>query len=101
MRRLVATLLLLAAAGLQPAAAIEVCRQNALGQVACQGTPTHGLDSLDPFPPRTPTPRAPQPVIPSARTNGFGDTFPAPGETTLGRPRPRICAPDSFGNLRC
>lgn len=100
MRRLVATFLLLAA-GLHPAAAIEVCRENALGQIACQGTPTHGLDPLDPFPRRVPAPPLTQPAIPSARTNAFGDTLPTPGQTTTGRPRPRICATDSFGNLRC
>ena len=100
MRRLAALVLLLAA-GLHPAAAIEVCRENALGQIACQGRPTHGLDPLDPFPRRIPAPPTPRATIPSARTNAFGDTLPTPGQTTTGRPRPRVCATDSFGDLRC
>jgi hypothetical protein len=100
-RRGALAVLILAATPLAPAAAIEVCRENALGQIACQGQPTHGLDPIDPFPRRTPRPPTPQAVIPQARTNSFGDTFPTPGETTTGRPRPRICQPDSFGNLRC
>ena len=95
--------LLLAALALPapPAGAIEVCRENHLGQVVCRGTPTHGLDPLDPFPRRTPRPPAPQVVIPEARTNAFGDTLPGPAETTVGRPRPRICQKNSFGDLRC
>lgn len=95
---LLATLILAAPA---PSAAIEVCRENHLGQVVCRGTPTHGLDPLDPFPPRMPRAAAPRARIPAARTNSFGDTLPAPPETTAGRPRPRVCQKTSFGDLRC
>ena len=101
MRPLVLLAALILGAVAPPAAAIEVCRENNLGQVVCRGTPTHGLDPLDPFPRRSARPRAPGVVIPQARTNAFGDTLPGPAETTAGRPRPRICQKTSFGDLRC
>ncbi|PZQ48987.1 MAG: hypothetical protein DI556_12630 [Rhodovulum sulfidophilum] len=100
MRAPLAALLMLTALPVGPGGAIEVCRENNLGQIACQGTPTHGLDPIDPFP-RAGRRTAPPATVPEARTNAFGDTLPAPAETTAGRPRPRICQPDSFGNLRC
>lgn len=87
-----------------PAQAIEVCKKNHLGQVVCRGQPTHGLDPLTPFPPRSkiiPPAPTPQARIPGARTNTFGDTYPKADETTTGRPRPRICRSDGLGNLRC
>ncbi|TPE48803.1 hypothetical protein [Amaricoccus solimangrovi] len=98
---LAALALLIALAPALPAGAIEICSENALGQVVCRGQPTHGLDPIDPFPPRTRTAPPPQARIPEARTNSFGDTYPTAKETTTGRPRPRVCEPDSFGNLRC
>lgn len=105
MRGLVAVVVLLAALSpALPANAIEVCGENHLGQVVCRGTPTHGLDPITPFPPRSkiiPPAPTPQARIPGRRTNTFGDTYPKADETTTGRPRPRVCRSDSFGNLRC
>ncbi len=99
MRALLLLAALLPTAG--PAAAIEVCRENNLGQVVCRGTPTHGLDPLDPYPPRSARSKAPTTAIPEARTNAFGDTLPTPAEGTADRPRPRVCQKNSFGDLRC
>lgn len=88
-----------------PGAAIEICRPNALGQVACQGKPTHGLDPLVVFPPRRPDLSRVEPgvatpsFVSGVRTNGFGDTILHTGETPP--PRPRICRTDTLGNLHC
>lgn len=101
---LAAALGLLTAAA-DPGAAIEVCRPNALGQVACQGQPTHGLDPLVVFPPRQPDLSPVQPgiatpdIVSGVRTNTFGDTILRSGETPP--PRPRICRTDTLGNLHC
>ncbi|WP_299131820.1 hypothetical protein [uncultured Amaricoccus sp.] len=102
-------LILLAVAAPRTTHAIEVCRTNALGQVACSGRSTHGFDPIEPFRPRksgvarVQTPagaeNADKGFVPAQRTNAFGDTPPRPGEVPP--PRPRICRADAFGNLRC
>lgn len=107
---LLALILVLAAGSGAPAQALEVCRENALGQVACTGTPTHGLDPITPFATpeksglsrvqRQPRDLDPAPkFLPSTRTNSFGDTVIGPADSRP--PRPRTCVPDAFGNLRC
>ena len=92
-----------------PAAAIEVCRPNALGQIVCFGKPTRGLPVPDPFTPSASglsrVQEAPgagdagPSFIPSIRTNEFGDTLLNEGESRP--PKPRICQTDTFGDLRC
>ncbi|MFO1105410.1 MAG: hypothetical protein U1E34_04880 [Amaricoccus sp.] len=89
--------------GGSPGAAIEVCRPNALGMIACSGQPTHGLDPLVVFPPRRQNLSRVAPANPSfvsgTRTNQFGDTFLREGE--IPPPRPRLCRTDTLGNIHC
>lgn len=102
--------MLIALVAAAPAAAIEVCRPNALGAIACSGKPTHGMDPLTPFPGQratglsrvqpAPGPGGVAPVIvPNSRTNALGDTLLREGDRHP--PLPRPCATDGLGNLRC
>jgi hypothetical protein len=104
--RLVPFLVLAFVAGLGPAAAQPICREDDLGRTSC---------TVAPPPPRPPgsaqAPRLPGPVegtggatgpalIPSQRTNNLGQTFPLPGDLPGTGPRP-VCRRDNLGHLRC
>ncbi len=92
---------------LSRAQAIEVCRPNALGQVACSGIPTPELPSPMPYPRReTGLDRVQKRIdpdktglIPAGRANSLGETILREGE--LPPPRPRLCRRDTLGNLVC
>ncbi len=108
-RAAIATIFALLVTMAVSARAMEVCRTNALGQVACSGRPTHGLDPIEPFRPEKSgvsrvqvapgAGNADPGFVPARRTNAFGDTLPRPGEVPP--PKPRICRADALGNLRC
>ncbi len=94
--------LILVAALAAPAAAQTICRTDALGGVACSGTPPArwkpfevqgGLETVQ----RRPQAKLPV-LVPSWRSDVFGDTMLRPGEA----PGPGArCQRTKLGHLSC